>query len=313
MTSFNDPTNTSLYSTILATIRALIASCAKMDFSGDTNVPTGAIRHDNASTNRPQKWNGSSWVDLLWNIGTSMVVGDQSGTKTLTIQGGTGTDSGSSVNFNHGVNTQFILGTHSSIFGGALDGTASLWGSTGIDFKLYTNALERYFCNTDGIHFVNTTTIRNNSRINFDFAALGTSGVAINDTDSANGAVFIGFMTGGTVRGSITNVTNTAVAYNTTSDYRLKENVQDMGEDALDDVLAMRPVTFTWAGTEHAGDGFIAHELAEVVPQAVTGTKDAVNAEGQPMYQGVDASFLIGRLVKSIQILEARVAALENV
>jgi hypothetical protein len=240
-------------------------------------------------------------------------VGSGAGAETafLRVNGGSGTDSGAAVSFCNAGTTNFILGTHSSIFGGTQDGTASLWGSTAVDFKLYTNGLERYFCNTDGIHFVNTTTMRNNSRINFDFAALGTGGIAINDTDSANGAIFIAFMTGGTLRGSITNVTNTSVAYNTTSDYRLKDRVRPltgyMGR--LKRVLCR---AWNWTLDGSPGRGFIAHELAAEYPEAVTGDKDAVNDDGTPKYQGVDAKFLIADLVAAIQELEDRVSFLEG-
>jgi hypothetical protein len=58
-------------------------------------------------------------------------------------------------------------------------------------------------------------------------------------------------------------------------------------------------------------DGFIAHEVAEVVPEAVTGAKDAVDEEGQPSYQGIDQAKLVPLLVATIQELEARITALE--
>ena len=109
--------------------------------------------------------------------------------------------------------------------------------------------------------------------------------------------------------GTITQ-TNTATAYNTSSDYRLKENVAPM-QNALDTVAQLNPVTYTWKADGSAGQGFIAHELQAVVPDCVTGEKDAVDAEGNPQYQGVDTSFLVATLVKAIQELTARVAQLE--
>jgi hypothetical protein len=106
-------------------------------------------------------------------------------------------------------------------------------------------------------------------------------------------------------------------AYNTSSDYRLKENVQPMS-NALAKVAALKPVTYTWKVDGSAGEGFIAHELAEIVPQCVGGDKDAVDADGNPVYQGVDTSFLVATLTKAIQeqqqmieTLQAKVAALE--
>jgi len=115
--------------------------------------------------------------------------------------------------------------------------------------------------------------------------------------------------------GSITN-TSTATAYNTSSDYRLKENVQPM-TGALAKVAALKPVTYTWKLDGSASEGFIAHELAEVCPQAVTGEKDSVetytdedgNEQTRPAYQGIDTSFLVATLTAAIQELKAIVDA----
>lgn len=133
---------------------------------------------------------------------------------------------------------------------------------------------------------------------------LNTSG-----TTSYNAAVFT-TNGGGTQVGSI-SAGATATTYATSSDYRLKENVAPM-TDALATVAALKPCTYTWEFNGRAGQGFIAHELQEVVPDCVTGTKDAVDAEGKPQYQGVDTSFLVATLVKAIQELTARLEVLEN-
>ena len=103
--------------------------------------------------------------------------------------------------------------------------------------------------------------------------------------------------------GSIT-CTAAATAYNTSSDYRLKSDVQPMA-GALARVAALKPVTYKWNIDGSAGEGFIAHELAEVCPYAVAGEKDAVDAEGKPVYQGVDTSFLVATLAAAIQELKA--------
>lgn len=110
--------------------------------------------------------------------------------------------------------------------------------------------------------------------------------------------------------GSI-SVTATSTAYNTTSDYRLKENVTDM-TGATDRLKQLNPVRFNFiADADTTVDGFLAHEVQSVVPEAITGTKDAVDSEGNPDYQGIDQSKLVPLLVKTIQELEARIAALE--
>jgi hypothetical protein len=120
----------------------------------------------------------------------------------------------------------------------------------------------------------------------------------------------------GTTVGSI-SVTTSATAYNTSSDYRMKENVVPM-TGGLATISALKPVTYDWVTDKSYGEGFIAHELAEVIPLAVTGEKDAVDDEGNIVPQGVDYSKIVVHLVAAIQelsakndALEARLAALE--
>jgi hypothetical protein len=108
-----------------------------------------------------------------------------------------------------------------------------------------------------------------------------------------------------------------SVTYSTSSDYRLKENIVPM-TGALDKVAQLKPVTYTWKQDGSDGQGFIAHELQAVVPDAVTGEKDAVDDEGNPVYQGIDTSFLVATLTAAIQEqqtiindLKARIETLE--
>jgi hypothetical protein len=103
--------------------------------------------------------------------------------------------------------------------------------------------------------------------------------------------------------GSI-DVTTTATSYNTSSDYRLKNTIAPM-TGALAKVALLKPCTYKWNVDGSDGEGFIAHELAEVVPQCVTGEKDAVDADGNPKYQGIDTSFLVATLTAAIQELKA--------
>lgn len=111
------------------------------------------------------------------------------------------------------------------------------------------------------------------------------------------------FNTTSGVSGSI-YCSGTTTAYNTSSDYRLKENVQPM-VGALNIISQLNPVTYTWKADGSDGQGFIAHELQAIVPDCVTGEKDAVDAEGNPVYQGVDTSFLVATLTAAIQELKA--------
>ena len=99
-------------------------------------------------------------------------------------------------------------------------------------------------------------------------------------------------------------VSSTATVYAVSSDYRLKNTIAPM-TGALAKVAQLKPVTYKWNADGSDGEGFIAHELAEVCPQAVTGEKDAVDAEGNPQYQGIDTSFLVATLTAAIQELKA--------
>ena len=119
------------------------------------------------------------------------------------------------------------------------------------------------------------------------------------------------------VVGSI-QFSSTATSYNTSSDYRLKHDIQPM-TGALAKVALLKPRTYKWNVDDSDGEGFIAHELQEVCPSAVSGTKDAVDAEGNPIYQGIDTSFLVATLTAAIQeqqaiiqSLTARIEALET-
>lgn len=87
MADWNQPTNASAYTGVLSTLNEKVANTAKMDFTGDTNVPTGAIRHDGA-TNRFQEWNGSSWVDLTVNFGGNIGIGENAPGARLQINTG---------------------------------------------------------------------------------------------------------------------------------------------------------------------------------------------------------------------------------
>jgi hypothetical protein len=107
------------------------------------------------------------------------------------------------------------------------------------------------------------------------------------------------FSTCGTIQVSGSNT-----SYNTSSDYRLKEDVQPM-TGALAKVALLKPVTYKWKSDGTESEGFIAHELAEICPHAVSGKKDALKEDGSIMPQGIDTSFLVATLTAAIQELKA--------
>ncbi|MBM3618937.1 MAG: tail fiber domain-containing protein, partial [Alphaproteobacteria bacterium] len=108
----------------------------------------------------------------------------------------------------------------------------------------------------------------------------------------------------GTAVGSI-SVTTTATAYNTSSDYRLKEDYQPI-ENPTERLAQLQPRNFAWKCNGERTDGFIAHEVQEIVPQAVTGEKD-----GEEM-QSIDHSKLVPLLTAALQEALLRIALLEE-
>jgi hypothetical protein len=137
---------------------------------------------------------------------------------------------------------------------------------------------------------------------NSDLAINTTSGNVFNFySDSGSALVYSGSIA---VNGVVTT-------YGSVSDYRLKENVQPM-QNALAKVLQLKPVTFAFKNSGQVSQGFIAHELQAVCPDAVTGEKDAVDADGKPQYQGVDTSFLVATLTAAIQEQQAMIESLRQ-
>ena len=128
----------------------------------------------------------------------------------------------------------------------------------------------------------------------------------------------ITFGNGNGAVGSITT-SGSATAYNTSSDYRLKENVTPV-TDGITRLRQLKPSRFNFiADPDKTVDGFFAHEVQTIVPEAITGEKDAVDDEGNPEYQGIDQSKLVPLLTAALQeaigeieSLKARVAALET-
>ena len=103
--------------------------------------------------------------------------------------------------------------------------------------------------------------------------------------------------------GYISQLTSTTVLYSTSSDYRLKENILPI-QNAIDRILKIKPVTYNWKNTNNeVGEGFIAHELQEIVPLAVAGKKDEINKDGTMKIQAIDYGKLTPLLVKAIQEL----------
>ena len=163
-----------------------------------------------------------------------------------------------------------------------------------------------------GNFLVNTTTTggANSNSTTFRVSPGAWDVNHVNGTSSGSG--YVAFYYNAAVIGSITQNGTTGVLYNLTSDYRLKNNPVPV-TGAKDFVMALQPKTWDWWDGSGKGVGFIAHEFMEVAKYSGHGEKDAVDADGKPVYQSIQpsSSEVMANLVAYIQELSAEVMALK--
>jgi hypothetical protein len=156
----------------------------------------------------------------------------------------------------------------------------------------------------------NTINGRGNLGARFVPESSGRDTLYLGNSSSASRPMVYFYNANGFV-GSIAT-SGSATSYNTSSDYRLKENVVEL-IGATDRLKQLEPKRFNFiADADTTVDGFLAHEVQTVVPEAITGTHNEVDDDGNPVYQGIDQSKLVPLLVATIKELEARITALEN-
>ena len=173
--------------------------------------------------------------------------------------------------------------------------------------SFWTNGTESARIDSSGRLLVGTTTAAAAQvTITNPSTAYGLQVAAVNNAGSYY-QIYFSTGVGGTTVGSIVS-NSTSTTYVTSSDYRLKEDVQPMA-GALSVVQQLKPCTYKWKADGSEGQGFIAHELQAVFPDAVVGEKDAVNEDGSIKPQGIDTSFLVATLTAAIQEQQAIITA----
>jgi hypothetical protein len=292
--------------------------------------------------------NGSSSAIMNWSVGdvnkgqiyhggTDMFVGNQANgylmfqtnaTERMRIDSSGNVGIGTSSPTGSWAGTKLAINTGDINFQSTSSPQNIIWGVTAsysyISGNASSNVLafgtantERMRIDSSGNLLIGGTSQIGKISSYFDGAAV--SGMGLQTSKSTTGSNFIVFNnSAGSTAGYINHNGTTTVNYVTSSDYRLKENIAPI-TDALVKVAQLKPVTYTWKNTDNeVGEGFIAHELQEVCPLAVSGEKDEVNEDGSIKAQGIDPSKIIGLLTAAIQEqqamieeLKAKVAALE--
>ena len=189
---------------------------------------------------------------------------------------------------------------------------ATINSLNGVPWVIQQGGVERMRIDSSGNLMVGTTSSSP--------AGLSQAGKITTVAPSGNNGINVATIGAGTFMGFANSqfgqtgsisTSGTTTAYNTSSDYRLKENVTDI-TSATDRLKQLNPVRFNFIGdADTTVDGFLAHEVQTVVPEAITGTHNEVDDDGNPVYQGIDQSKLVPLLVATIQELEARIATLE--
>jgi len=202
---------------------------------------------------------------------------------------------------NYGIGT----GTGLEIFTGSGDVMRFITGGK--------SGTERARIDSNGYMMLNTTSASGNTYLTIAFNSTSQDAIRVQTTSTTYNGAFLNFLnSSGSGVGSI-GYNGTVTVYSTTSDYRLKDITGPL-TDSGSFIDALKPKVGTWKESGNKFVGFLAHEFAEVSPSSVNGEKDAVEEDGKPKYQSMQASSaeVIANLVAELQSLRQRVAALES-
>ena len=291
-----------------ATERMRIDSSGNLAIGTTTNVTLDAV-----GAARPLVVQKSDTSTTLNGSTAAITIANGSATTNNTAQLNFAAITGASGN-------QYSSGIISCIFGARTNAqypTGILTFSTST--SLNTAPSEKMRIDNSGYVLVGRTSTLGTARFVVEADTTTVNPMTVSNTRSTAGADYsILFYRNGSIVGSVQTALGGPTTYATTSDYRLKEDIQPM-TGALAKVIQLKPVTYKWKSTGTDGQGFIAHELQEVIPDAVCGEKDAVEADDSIRPQQIDTSFLVATLTAAIQEqqtlitqLQADVAALKG-
>jgi len=246
--------------------------------------------------------------------GTNSAVG-QNGNISVITTNAQGADIGGSIGFGGKFVVSTGLSAPFAMIAGRKENSTDNNGAGYLQFSTIPNGgttTERMRIDSNGNLLVGGTAQRNLAKQSIEYTS-GNNGLAIYCVANASATDFVTFTANaGDVCGAISRVgTTSAVVYTATSDYRLKENITPF-INALDSVSKLKPVNYTWKDGGASANGFIAHELQEVCPDAVVGEKDAIDENGNPKYQAIDQSKVVALLTAAIQELNIKITDLEE-
>jgi len=314
-----------------------------LDIASSAASTAFSIRNSSNASELQQ--NGSDFYISNYTASGPIIIRTGSGTERARIDGSGNVMMGSTTPLTP--NARLSVITNADFGAGlAIGSTASAVNWARLDFKntnaaspaiLYQDQAGLFAIRTDGAYPITFNTNGANERMRItaggsvlcdsttliggDTAPLQADGktrTALALKGGSNGFFAAFYNTSSTLIGSITGAGGATTFYNTSSDYRLKENVVPLTE-AISRVNQLQVHRFNFIShPDQTVDGFIAHEVQEVVPECVTGTKDQVDETGKPVHQGIDQSKLVPLLTAALQeaigeiaSLKDRVAALE--
>lgn len=285
-----------------------------LDADGDTSITSDTDDQINFKTGNSDTLTLDKGNTILTDADLALVLGT-SGQSNTALQLRTGTSGTGKLWF----------GDNSGSDNGRYDGYIQ-YSQTNRNMVFGVKQVQAMELEADGSNRPRVNVGGDDPAANSFFTVSGDNGAHVmittnNTNPSSGGGAAVRFkVLSNTTVGQI-GTSNTSTTYSTSSDHRLKENVEDMS-GAIERVKQLSPKRFSWVADELDSantDGFLAHEAQAVVPQSVIGTHNEVDDDNNPVYQQIDASMLVPLLtgalqeaIAKIETLETKVAALEG-